>query len=205
MSDSFVTLWTVPARLPCPWDSPGKNTRVGCYFLLQGIFPSQRLNPCLLLWQVDSLPVSHQGITICFLPNVNYNHHLFWVEGEETETQGRSYTPRLGMKHVFMGRNSVHSRIIINNDNYDAYYLVTAFTCRELIFTRVASFTSQTGCNIISALQLRKQRLCDLTSSAQGPTDRRRAGVHTQTDCGAYSLKFLCHLGSSISLVVWVM
>ena len=24
-----------PTRLPCPWDSPGKNTRVGCYFLLQ--------------------------------------------------------------------------------------------------------------------------------------------------------------------------
>ena len=25
-----------PARLPCPWDSPGKNTGVGCHFLLQG-------------------------------------------------------------------------------------------------------------------------------------------------------------------------
>ena len=24
-----------PARLPCPWDSPGKNTGVGCHFLLQ--------------------------------------------------------------------------------------------------------------------------------------------------------------------------
>ena len=24
-----------PSRLPCPWDSPGKNTGVGCYFLLQ--------------------------------------------------------------------------------------------------------------------------------------------------------------------------
>ena len=25
----------------CPWDSPGKNTGVGCRFLLQGIFPTQ--------------------------------------------------------------------------------------------------------------------------------------------------------------------
>ena len=25
-----------PTRLPCPWDSPGKNTGVGCHFLLQG-------------------------------------------------------------------------------------------------------------------------------------------------------------------------
>ena len=51
-------------RLLCPWDSPGKNTRVGGHFLLQEIFPTQGLNPCLLRllhWQVDSLPHSHQG------------------------------------------------------------------------------------------------------------------------------------------------
>ena len=35
-------------RLLCPWDFPGKNTRVGCHFLLQGIFPTQGLNPRLL-------------------------------------------------------------------------------------------------------------------------------------------------------------
>ena len=48
-----------PTRLLCPWDSPGKNTGVGCYFLLQGIFPIQRSSPCLchlLHWQADSLP-----------------------------------------------------------------------------------------------------------------------------------------------------
>ena len=27
-----------PTRLLCPWDFPGKNTGVGCHFLLQGIF-----------------------------------------------------------------------------------------------------------------------------------------------------------------------
>ena len=27
-------IWT-PNRLLCPWDSPGKNTGVGCYLLLQ--------------------------------------------------------------------------------------------------------------------------------------------------------------------------
>ena len=39
----------------------GKKTGVGCHFLLQGIFPSQKLNPHLLLWQVDSLLLSPQG------------------------------------------------------------------------------------------------------------------------------------------------
>ena len=45
-------------RLLCAWDSPGKNTGVGCHFLLQGVFPTQGLNPCLLRllhWQADSL------------------------------------------------------------------------------------------------------------------------------------------------------
>ena len=39
---------------------PGKNTGVGCYFLLQGIFLTQGSNLSLLHWQVDSLPLSHQ-------------------------------------------------------------------------------------------------------------------------------------------------
>ena len=32
---TLVTPWTVACRLLCPWDSPGKNTGVGCHFLLQ--------------------------------------------------------------------------------------------------------------------------------------------------------------------------
>ena len=31
-----------------PWDSPGKNTKVGCHTFLQGIFPTQGLNLSLL-------------------------------------------------------------------------------------------------------------------------------------------------------------
>ena len=53
-----------PTRLLCPWDFPGKNTGVACHFPLQGIFPTQGLNPCLLCllyWQVDSLPLRHLG------------------------------------------------------------------------------------------------------------------------------------------------
>ena len=37
-----------PPGSSCPWDSPGKNTEVGCHALLQGIFPTQEWNPCLL-------------------------------------------------------------------------------------------------------------------------------------------------------------
>ena len=43
-----------PASLLCPWNFTGKNTGVGCHFLLQGTFSTQGSNPCLLHWQVDS-------------------------------------------------------------------------------------------------------------------------------------------------------
>ena len=42
-------------------DFPGKNTGVGCYGLLQGIFLTQDLNPhllCLQHWQADPLPLA---------------------------------------------------------------------------------------------------------------------------------------------------
>ena len=35
-------LW--PARLLCPWDSPGKNPGMGCHFPCKGIFPTQGMN-----------------------------------------------------------------------------------------------------------------------------------------------------------------
>ena len=38
---SCPTLWTVAHQAPLSMDSSGKNTRVGCHFLLQGIFPTQ--------------------------------------------------------------------------------------------------------------------------------------------------------------------
>ena len=53
-----------PTRLLCPWSFPGKNTGVGCCFLLQRIFLTQGLNPCflyLLHWQTDSSPLAPPG------------------------------------------------------------------------------------------------------------------------------------------------
>ena len=51
-------------QAPLSMDFPGKNTGVGCHSLLQGIFPTQGLNPhplCLLHWQADSLPLVPPG------------------------------------------------------------------------------------------------------------------------------------------------
>ena len=61
MSNSLWLQELQPTTLPCPWNSPGKTTGVGCHCLLQWIFLTQRSNPHLLHWQVDSLPLRHQG------------------------------------------------------------------------------------------------------------------------------------------------
>ena len=57
-----------PARLLCPWDSPGKNTGVGCHALLQGIFLTQGSTLCLLHLlpcPPDRRVLYHQGHLIC--------------------------------------------------------------------------------------------------------------------------------------------
>ena len=54
---------SLPTWLFCPWDFPGKNTGMSFHFFFWGISLTQGLNPCLLHWQADSLPLSHLGIS----------------------------------------------------------------------------------------------------------------------------------------------
>ena len=81
----FGSLWLhglQPARLLCPWDSPGKNTGRGCHFPLQEIFQAQGSNPsllCLLHWQVGSLPLSHLGIPIVTHEALENLHQLSYA------------------------------------------------------------------------------------------------------------------------------
>ena len=50
-----------PARLLCPWDSPGKNTGVGCDVLLQRVFTNQGSNPGLVHGRQILYYLSHQA------------------------------------------------------------------------------------------------------------------------------------------------
>ena len=55
----FVTHELYPTRFLCPWKFPGKNTGVGCYFLLERIFLTPGSNSYLLHllhWLAGSLP-----------------------------------------------------------------------------------------------------------------------------------------------------
>ena len=64
VSDSLQPHGLQPARLLCP-EFSRQDTRVGCHFLLQDIFPTQGWNLCLLHQQADSLPLSRQGSPKC--------------------------------------------------------------------------------------------------------------------------------------------
>ena len=71
MTDFLRPHGVEPTRLLCPLDFPGKNTRVGCLFLLQGIFPTQRLNLRLLYCRQILYHLSHQESPICCTPEAN--------------------------------------------------------------------------------------------------------------------------------------
>ena len=65
VAQSCPTLWDPhglwPARLLRPWDFPGKNTGVGCHFLLQGLFLPQGSNSDLPQCGQILYCLSHQG------------------------------------------------------------------------------------------------------------------------------------------------
>ena len=93
MSDSLRPYGLQPARLLCPWHSPGKNTGVGCHFPLQSIFPTQGQNPSLknhhllsfLHWQEGSLPLAPLGSP--------YNPVVFSVEQNPRISEAVQFRP----------------------------------------------------------------------------------------------------------------
>ena len=91
-----------PARLLCPWDFPGKNTGASCHFLLQGIFLTHGSNLHLLLWQEDSLLLSHLGS-----PLINPGNHL---NGAQTET----YLKSKDIKHLKYILNQIKIPFVIS-------------------------------------------------------------------------------------------
>ena len=78
VSNSFPPCELQPARLLCPWDSPGKNTGVGCHSLLQGIFPTQGLNPGSPELQADSSASEPWEKSMCLMASIIFfNISLF--------------------------------------------------------------------------------------------------------------------------------
>ena len=67
-SHSVVSDSLQPHGLYSPWNSPGQNIGVGSLSLLQGIFPTQGLNPGLLHCRWILYQLSYQGSPLPLKP-----------------------------------------------------------------------------------------------------------------------------------------
>ena len=81
-------------------DSPGKNTRVDCHALLQGIFPTQGSNPGLPHWGQILYHLSHQES-----PRI-----LEWLAmpSSRGSSQPRDWTPVSYTSFSFIGRHILY-------------------------------------------------------------------------------------------------
>ena len=93
----FVTPWAVACtRLLRPWDFLGKSTGVGCYFLLQGIFPTQGSNPGLLDYRQTLYHLSHQGSPKTTIwPSNPTTRHIPWGNQNWKDTCTPMFTAAL--------------------------------------------------------------------------------------------------------------
>jgi len=105
MSNSLWPHGIQPARILCPWNSPGKNTGVGCHYLLQRIFLTKGFNLHLLHhlhWHVDSLPLSHLRSTdIYTLLYIQYitNNNLLCSTEKSTQYSFMTYMGKESLKN----------------------------------------------------------------------------------------------------------
>ena len=72
----FDPMGLQPARLLCPWNSPGKNTGVGSHSLFQGIFPTQGSNLGLPHCRWFLYCLSHQRSP--YIPPPKFNGILYF-------------------------------------------------------------------------------------------------------------------------------
>ena len=116
-----ILLWPhelYPFWLLCQWDFLVKNTGARCHFLLQGIFPTQRSDPCLLRWQADSLPLSHPGRTI--------------NKGGCTSTVCMHYVCNCSYEHSACHGASHSSKGFTCINSYDIHYTPWGIRCYDL-------------------------------------------------------------------------
>ena len=99
MSDS---LWA--HGLYSPWNSPSQDTRVGSHSLLQGIFPTQGLNPGLPYCRLILYQLSHKGSPDLMGSCVNFLRLLLQSRRFKQQTLTHSQSWRLEVWYQDIGK-----------------------------------------------------------------------------------------------------
>ena len=110
VSDSVRPHRRQPTRLPRPWDSPGKNTGVGCHFLLQCIkVKVKSLSRVRLL--ATPWTAAYQAP-----PSMGFSRQEYWsgVPSPSPTYGDFSYSES---KHIFLGNASEHRKMPVNTNS----------------------------------------------------------------------------------------
>ena len=116
MSDSVRPQTWQPTRLPRPWDSPGKNTGVGCHFLLQcmkGKSESEVAQSCPTL--SDPMDCSPPGSSV---------HGIFQYWSGVPHAQSYSL-----LYHEFFVRHNIYL-----NTRYHEHYNMVFFSVNKFVY-----------------------------------------------------------------------
>ena len=126
-----------PTRLPRPWDSPGKNTEVGCHFLLQ----------CMKKWKVKlkslscvQLLATPRTAACQALPSTGFSRQEYW-SGVPVPSPGRtvwrfleklkaklSYDPAIPLLGIY----TKLMNILIQKDTCIPVFMVALFTIAKM-------------------------------------------------------------------------
>ena len=119
VSDSVQPHRRKPTRLPRPWDSPGKNTGVGCHFLLQCMKVKSE-SEVTQLYPTRSDPMN------CSLPGSSI-HGIFQASVLEcgasaspvvTLTTGKNASGNLGSKRLYCLSNGYNASSVRSSAKY---------------------------------------------------------------------------------------
>ena len=116
--------------------SPGKSIGVGCHGLLQGIFPTQGSNPCLLCLlhqQADSLPLVPPGKSLGHIRGpilaCDMSDFPFCIQGAQSER---------------MSDSSKDTQLASNSQHLSQHYLALSMLKKEIFSLPDASLSNCT-------------------------------------------------------------
>ena len=93
---------------PAPLDFPGRDTAVGCHFLLQGIFLTQGSNLCLLHCRQVLYHLSHQREP-CVVTFLHFSDSHF---------SRFSYYPTTFLAHISIGLSLVRMLYVLRDESF---------------------------------------------------------------------------------------
>ena len=109
-----VTLETAATRLPHPWDSPGKNTGVGCHFLLQCMKVksesevAQSIRPSATPWTA-----AHQAP-----PSMGFSRQDYWSGVPSPSPNEPARAKEKSATAPFVGKGSSKNKLSLKYDGH---------------------------------------------------------------------------------------